>query len=283
MTTVGVHCTIANPTGPLAEVISLRLFDLGAEAIATIDGTLVAGFETRDAGAAASSRLEAEFGEQLIAIELRDDTADWVAQQRAGLAATFVAPFSIRPPWVPQPATTELAHDLIIDPGPAFGHGGHPSTQLTLTLLLRRLGSIRRVIDVGTGTGVLAIAAARCGVDVFAVDIDANAIAQAEHNIALNDHDGISDRIVLKHGELRAAEVDPADIIVANLTVGAQRVLASDAAIAHRVVLGGLLTSQIREVRDIYSKHAAVTIRCSGGWAAVDLSAVDSDRQRTLR
>lgn len=283
MTRVALHCRIAEPDSPVGEFVPLRLFELGAEAVAYLDGILVAGFDSQSTGEAAASAILDEFENTVEAVEVRPDDASWVDQQRDSFVATSVPPFSIRPPWVPPDPSVDRGHDLIIDPGAAFGHGGHPSTQLAMTLMLRRIASVERVVDVGTGTGVLAIAAARCGATVVAIDTDPIAIEQAAANIAANDHDGIRSRISLVHGELDGDDVTPDDLVVANLTLGTQRMIADHAMRADRVILAGLLAGQIREVRDLYRRHSAVTIRCSGDWAGVDFSAAESDRRRKPR
>lgn len=101
-----------------------------------------------------------------------------------------------------------------LDPGMAFGTGTHPSTQLCLQLLERALVPGARVLDIGTGSGILAIAAARLGAgEVKAVDTDPVAIAALEENAALNELTG---RIEAAVGAVEQFK-GPFDLILINI------------------------------------------------------------------
>jgi len=103
-----------------------------------------------------------------------------------------------------------------LDPGMAFGSGLHPSTQMCLELLDRRLRPGDAVLDVGTGSGILAIAAAGLGASrVLAIDADPIAVAVARANVA---HNGVSERVRVEEGDLLTGVQDTADLMVANLT-----------------------------------------------------------------
>jgi len=127
----------------------------------------------------------------------------------------------VKPTWEPYEARPG---DIILelDPGMAFGTGTHPSTSLCLRALEKRVRPGMTVIDVGTGSGILAIAAARLGADpVLALDLDPVAVASARNNV---EQSGLADRIrVMKSDLLQAVLEDPghaapkADLVVANL------------------------------------------------------------------
>lgn len=121
----------------------------------------------------------------------------------------------ITPTW----DTTSPPADRIVielDPGMAFGSGLHPSTQLCLMVLEDRLRGAERLIDVGTGSGVLSIAAARLGAArVLAVDADPVAVEVARHNVA---HNGVAGVVEVRAGDLLHGVGERADLIVANLT-----------------------------------------------------------------
>ncbi|MBP8980913.1 MAG: 50S ribosomal protein L11 methyltransferase [Syntrophobacterales bacterium] len=113
-------------------------------------------------------------------------------------------------------------HDIVIeiDPGMAFGTGQHPSTRMCLQamedlILGDRAAGSRRVLDVGTGTGILGIAAAKLGAGkVTCVDIDKQAVAIAGENIRMN---GVEDRVAVVCRDV-AAISETFDLLVANLT-----------------------------------------------------------------
>lgn len=119
----------------------------------------------------------------------------------------------IRPVWEAYQAE---ADDLVItmDPGMAFGTGTHETTRLCL-LMIEQHVSGGRALDIGTGSGILAIALARLGcLEVCAVDIDPVAVKAASENIARN---GLTDRITVRQGDLARSEQGQFDFICANI------------------------------------------------------------------
>ncbi len=142
---------------------------------------------------------------------------DWARAWKASFGPLPVSPrLVIVPSWVsyePNPEQTIV----ILDPGMAFGTGHHATTRRCLQALDERLalGRDARVLDVGTGSGILAIAAARLGSGrVVAWDVDPEAAAVAEANVARN---GV-DRAVAVVDEQAARTSGPYDVVVANLT-----------------------------------------------------------------
>ncbi len=120
----------------------------------------------------------------------------------------------VKPTWEPY---TPQPDDLVIeiDPGMAFGTGGHATTALCIRLLERYVRPGMRVIDVGTGSGILAVQAARLGAaGVQALDCDTVAVAAAEENVALNR---LEDRVRVRRSDFLSAAEGRADLIVANL------------------------------------------------------------------
>lgn len=124
-------------------------------------------------------------GELTVETRNEEDWANaWKAHYKPVRVGTRVV---VRPPWQEYEAT---ADDVVVllDPGMAFGTGTHPTTQIALRLLETLDIADRTVFDVGTGSGIIAIAAAKLGAKkVDGVDIDAVSVRQAQTNLDLND------------------------------------------------------------------------------------------------
>lgn len=125
-----------------------------------------------------------------------------------------VGRFVIRPPWCPwRRRGREVV--LVINPGMAFGTGLHESTRLCLRALPELVRRDCRVFDVGTGSGILAIAAAKLGAQVVAVDCDELACRVAEANVRRNR---ASRRVQVRRGDLFRPLDGRADVILTNIT-----------------------------------------------------------------
>jgi ribosomal protein L11 methyltransferase len=173
------------------------------------------GFEERDAGdgvelaaytdAAGEERLWAAFGS--VRSEAVPD--GWEERWRAFHRPVQVGPVWVGPPWE-RPAAS--ANAVVIDPGRAFGTGGHPTTRLCLQFLLElERGSL---LDIGCGSGVLAIAAARLGFSpVVGIDHDAAAVEAAARNAHAN-HAAVE----LRHADALADALPDVDAVVANVS-----------------------------------------------------------------
>jgi len=114
---------------------------------------------------------------------------------------------------------------LELDPGMAFGTGTHPTTTLCLKALEDIVKPGQRVFDLGTGSGILAIAAAKLGAKVDAVDLDSVAIKVAKENVALNN---VNDQVRVLRGDLGTVLVGQADLVIANIIADVIIVLLSD-------------------------------------------------------
>lgn len=146
--------------------------------------------------------------------------------------------FWIKPTWDDQPVPPDRVR-IELDPGMAFGSGLHPSTQLCLRVLEDRLVPASRVVDVGTGSGILAIAAARLGaVKVFARDSDPVAIGVARGNVRRN---GVESIVVVEEASLLEGIGGPVDMIAANLTADIHLDLLPTA--RHHLTPNGLLAA----------------------------------------
>ncbi len=118
----------------------------------------------------------------------------------------------VRPPWE-ESAGTEV--EVVIDPGLAFGTGTHATTRGVMKVLDQWLGDRApvHILDVGCGSGILSIAAARLGHEATGVEIDESAVASARENVTLN---GVDDRVSLIHGDAGAVD-GQYPLVVANI------------------------------------------------------------------
>jgi ribosomal protein L11 methyltransferase len=171
---------------------------------------------------------------------------DWLAEWKQNWRPAEVGRFVVAPPWSEVP-DAEGRVVIRVEPGMAFGTGTHETTRLCLAAVERHFGG-GSFLDVGTGTGVLAIAAARLrpSARVEACDTDPLAVSVAEENARLN---GVADRIAFRVGSVDDSTAS-ADLVCANLTADVILPLlpALLGATCGRLVLSGVLTTQAEEV-----------------------------------
>lgn len=158
-----------------------------------------------------------------------------------------LAPFPIGERFLVIPGTTDIDPGrrlpLRITPSRAFGTGEHATTRLCLQLLEDRAAPGTSVLDVGTGSGILAIAAARLGADpVVAIDSDAEAIETAIVNARSNQVSTITFRV----GRIESLHIEPADIVVANLngTILREEVHRLAPAARRTLILSGIMPGE---------------------------------------
>ncbi len=229
-------------------VLVSALWDLGTGGVFEQRSTIVAGFDRLEA-ARQASRLAANHG-MTADIESADDR--WIRHESVEVTVS----------------TASASFSFPVAAGAAFGHGGHPTTRLSLDLLGRALTGAppsvdsnppgRRVLDLGTGSGVLAIAAHHLGAThVTASDVDPAAIESARFNIAANDVD-----VEIIHGDIDevADRADRSgngfDVITANvLLVVHEHVGATAARLLNpggRLVVAGVLDHQVDRAVEAY-------------------------------
>lgn len=202
---------------------------------------------------------------------------DWGRTWRAHYEAVEVGRrLLVRPSWKDAAAHDRL--EVVIDPSMAFGTGTHFTTVGCLEALEDALDGRpgASVLDLGTGTGILAIAAVRLGAgSTLGVDSDAEAVAVAQRNLEIN---GVQGGASVRHGEL-AGVAGTFDVVLANILAPVVCELAGELA-AHMnpgaaLVVSGLLVDQEQEVRDALTA-AGVQItnrRSDGEWVALEATA----------
>jgi ribosomal protein L11 methyltransferase len=176
------------------------LWEAGAQGLEERDGQVLVYFETR---------LELPFG----GVWLEADDTDWIAQYRASLKPVTIGKIIINPGWdlSLEPNTDKIVIDL--EPGFAFGTGQHETTRMVILALQDHDLRNARVLDVGSGSGILALVAAKLGGQVLGVDNDSSTVPVALENAAKNNVeaefiDGILETVLPRA---------PFDVVVANL------------------------------------------------------------------
>jgi ribosomal protein L11 methyltransferase len=244
------------------ELATLELWDRGATAVQEDGAVLLASFPTPAAAAAVASELGAtvEQVDPRWAVAWRDHAEPVAIGDRLVVA----------PAWRPVPVGGGRLV-LEIDPGRCFGSGSHPSTRLALTLLAEA-PIPPAVLDVGTGSGILAVAAARLGADqVSALDVDPDALVAVAANAARN---GVSERVTAMTTPLEQLDLS-VDLAVVNVTAAVHAELGAEVVArvrpGGRLILAGMLPGQWDHVAPSYAGAELVELRHLDGWVGATL------------
>jgi ribosomal protein L11 methyltransferase len=249
-----------NP-GSNPEAVSAALFAAGAQGLQELNGLLVTH---------APSRADAILFEQAALSASADASVemeplpniDWSEEWKRGLHVQRLGALCIAPPWLA--ADLDPGRTIVIDPGMAFGTGEHATTRGVVRLMQRVLAPGDRVADLGAGSAVLAIAAAKLGAShVAAIEIDHDAIGNAEENVVRND---VADRVVVIEGDATALLplVAPVRLITANIIssvlIDLLPVIASALERGGHSILSGILIDE---------REMMVQVLSGGGWRLV--------------
>jgi ribosomal protein L11 methyltransferase len=210
-----------------------------------------------------------DLGQRLPGVEIREADAvpveDWLAAWKASFTGFSLGESHfILPTWLPEPSTDRAV--IRLDPEQAFGTGTHDTTRLAAALLERLVRPGDRVIDLGAGTGILAMVAALGGAsEVVAIEPDEEAARCARENVARN---GL-ERIRVENAGYESYESLEADLIAANIT----RQILEEAVLRMRaplLVLSGLLADEVDEFASRLPPARRVRETwTSGEWAAL--------------
>ena len=239
--------------------------------------------EARTIAAHALAAAPAWTGATASSIDVDDEA--WAERSQASLTAIRVGRVVVTPPWdldgaaaLARDAAGEAADPftIVIEPSMGFGTGHHESTRLCLAALQRTPLAGRSVVDVGTGSGVLAIAAAQLGAaHAIGLDDDRDALHSAAANVALNAIP--AGRVEMRHANLLAEALPVADVVLGNLTGALLRRAAATLSIA--VARGGvLIVSGFTEDERLAIEHAFAPLAVAHaesehGWLALTFGA----------
>ncbi|HWF75327.1 MAG TPA: 50S ribosomal protein L11 methyltransferase [Solirubrobacteraceae bacterium] len=215
--------------------------------------------------------LRAAAGDALVEVSTSEIDDDWAERWREFHRPLVLdGRLTVRPPWEPRGAT---AIDVVIDPGQAFGTGAHASTRLCLELMLGVADPGGALLDVGCGSGVLAIVAARLGwTPVTAIDYDTASVEAAQANALANGVELDVRRLDVRSDELPRAPTIAANLLSPLLIAGAPRIAAAQ---PRQVIASGILVPEADSVAQAFAAQglpeAARLTR--GEWAALLLAA----------
>jgi ribosomal protein L11 methyltransferase len=207
-----IHVPSCDPQ--LADLVLAELDDFQPTAIHEPDETsrLRAFFTSIESRDAAARALKASFGTHLFVETVSVEDEDWAARSQAQLRAITVGRIVIAPPW---DMGSDPLFTIIVKPSMGFGTGHHATTRLVLRAVQQLQIANQTVLDIGCGSGVLAIAAIKLGArSAVGIDIDPDALANATENAALNE---IGDRVRFEESDFRTMSAH-ADLVMANLT-----------------------------------------------------------------
>ena len=221
------------------------------------------------------------------AIELPDE--DWAARSQQSLTAVRAGSFIVAPPWdLPVRGAGSLERGagsfdpaivdpivIVIEPSMGFGTGHHATTRMCLRLLSDVDASDATVLDLGTGSGVLSMAAALMGARaVVGIDIDQDAIDSAETSARLNT---LPDTITFRVDDFRAHPPQPADLVLANLTGGMLTSSAPSIAALVRprgqLIVSGFDHTEVEGVRSAFASFTERRRLSEDNWIALLLTA----------
>ncbi len=233
----------------------LLLDDFTPTAIEDTASGIRAFFPSPEPRDAARQRFAAE-GIGAESIDVPDD--DWAVRSQQNLAPVTVGGITVVADPVDLPDWKSQARTIVISPSMGFGTGHHATTRLCLAALQHIELENASVLDVGTGSGILAIAAARLGAArVLGLDNDPDAIQAANDNLAVNPD---TDQVRFLVSDLTTTPLPQSSVVVANLTgallLREAKTLQAAATPSGMIILSGLLADEEDDVRRAFGGDA---------------------------
>jgi ribosomal protein L11 methyltransferase len=199
--------------GAAPDAVARSLVAMTGHAVEERD-TMVLGYAADEGAAlAAGATLSDEFGREISVVTRPVPETDWTTAWREGLGVRTVGRLRLGPSWLLEPGPDTV----VIDPETAFGSGEHGSTRGALFLLERHLRPGGRVVDLGSGSGILTIAAVKLGArSALGIEVDDEAVPVSDANAAINL---VADRTRFLVGDaaILSPLAGPADMVVSNI------------------------------------------------------------------
>jgi ribosomal protein L11 methyltransferase len=243
------------------------LFAVGAQGVHEDGMALVTHFPP-GTDLEAVHRAVTEADEQVVVETAPVPDVDWTEAWKSRITSHALGSLTVTPPWLAEqfdPATS-----IVIEPGMAFGTGEHATTRGVVRLLPRQLREGAIVADLGAGSAVLSIAAAKLGAArVYAVELDGDAIPDAEQNVARN---GVSDRVHVFEADAGALLplVAPVDLVLANIIssvlIELMPVIGASLREGGTAILSGILYEERETMLQVLAAH---------GWRILEEDAED--------
>jgi ribosomal protein L11 methyltransferase len=209
-----IRCAVRPSRPSLHQAVSAAIFAAGAQGVHEDGDWLVTHFER--AGEVSGLQAAVRAADAHATIEaLPTESVDWSVAWRDGMPVHAVGRLTVAPPWLVN--EQNRATTVIVDPGMAFGTGDHPTTRGVIRLMQRVIRTGDTVADLGCGSAVLAIAAAKLGAArVAAIELDHDAISNAEENVVLNDA-GACVTVLEGDARIMLPLVGPVRVVLANI------------------------------------------------------------------
>jgi len=249
------------PPAAARDAVTQVLFDHGSEALQDDGPAIVTSFPAgHDLAALQAAIQDAAPGTRIEVVPLPD--VDWSERWKDQARLHHVGALTIAPPWLVREAPSDA---IVIEPAMAFGTGDHPTTRGVLRLMQPVIGRGDFVADLGAGSAILSIAAAKLGAArVASIEIDPEAISNAELNVRQN---GVTDRVQIVEGDaaLLLPLLAPIRVVLANiissviveLLPGIDESLSPDGA----MILSGILRAERAHMLSVLE---------SAGWSLIE-------------
>jgi len=248
-----------------SELLLAAVDDFNPTAVEEREDSLRVFFATRAARDSAVAALRAGF--RITPIDVDDE--DWARRSQENLTAITVGRVTIVPA---RPASPAEDHVIVIPPSMGFGTGHHATTRLCLAELQKLDLRGKSVLDVGTGSGVLAIAAAALGAaSALGIDDDADAIQAANENLECNAVTNVTFAV----RDLMKEDLPAVDVVLANLTgalvVRAASRLMTAVRAGGTLIVSGVLATEGDDVRQAFANRTFATLVQEDEWLALTI------------